>query len=329
MAAPPRTPSRSERKRAREEQSALLSPTVSLRRHQREREEAIASSEHGLFTPSTRYTAPAALQHAIVRWGRGNVNLHELYEDNGLSITDKKAHLPGIYVICACVDTEPGKGCRACRGPRFVFKVGLAVDLADRFDGYHTYYPHGFEIIQLFVFKQPDGSNFDMSTPAKRAAVKRALLSAEQYIHTRLRDLRPRVQPIGETRPGFGEFFETLDFQYVKNVLKTSTQWSVYYLKQWRKKHPGQAAPITPAPDRRRIFTHGLVSGVLVPYSNRNFSSVADTSARRGTDVPFVSAADAAEVTSHVDWTRETGSAVRQLRLGGGYTETEGVHHRR
>lgn len=104
--------------------------------------------------------APEYLELEKYSQGRSFVNVRHEYEQLGRTIATK---IPGLYFICGCME-GPIAGplsCENChynsdRNSRFFVKVGLAIDFIDRFASYHTYFPRGFTILQMFALVKDD-----------------------------------------------------------------------------------------------------------------------------------------------------------------------------
>jgi hypothetical protein len=297
------------------------------------------------MTPTTRVEPAATLANVVTSWGLNNVNLHDLYDEMGEKVGDRNAVVPGIYVICGCTQFPPEDArCTACHltpdpsdVPHYSVKVGLARNLADRIDDYHTTHPHGLRIMRLYILLDADKQPLDASTPQARSTIDKLLAQAENYILNRMRGMPFYFRPVDTTRPGFMESFKVIDMKKFDNMMVSATQWTSERLAEWQKRNPGEDPGLTH--DRFKIYEADGVQAVLVPYGRNNILSVAGTRVRRhGEDATLLVTADQSYyVNSHQDWMRIAGRirrANRALQLsggcgcmsGGGYSTASGTY---
>lgn len=79
----------------------------------------------------------------------------DVYESYGKNSFQRSSNpftgLPGIYVITPCTNANQ----TACVADSHIsVKVGMGIDLANRLDTYHTYFPYGFTILRLYVLER-------------------------------------------------------------------------------------------------------------------------------------------------------------------------------
>lgn len=213
----------------------------------------------------------------LVKWGKQNVNLHEVYKKHGVEIGGR-VKLPGIYVVCACVEAGPLNrlACANCSAltdattyTPLLFKVGLASDLAHRFDQYHTYYPYGFNVISVFVMTDPNGN---LLPPC--AAATKLLKYMESHFLSAFRDVCD-YNPT--TRPGSAEFFRMAARDVreglLYNTLTRLTHWDAAFIEKWRKL-VGARARLPVDSKQNVVYAMDGLRGILQPFEVKNFSSL-------------------------------------------------------
>lgn len=298
----PLTPLRT-RSQRREPQEELFSPYSTVGTLKWLQKRAIITSGYGIVPPqkSTEYQKreAALFGQILVKWGVDNINLHPLYKKYGVQIG--RDELPGIYIICACVENGPlnHTPCQNCTmvnaygdaKPR-LFKVGLARDLATRFNQYHTDYPYGFTVLAVYVMTDETGALLDSTHPG----YGRLLETMERAFLLAFLDVSELNVT---TRPGTAEFF-LMSPKYVQkglfdNTLTRLTQWSDEFAEKWRKRNSGLTPPINSA--KYVVYSERItgLTGILVPYEKRNFDSLTSESTGRSGEVATMTVLEAQE----------------------------------
>jgi ribosomal protein L12E/L44/L45/RPP1/RPP2 len=202
----------------------------------------------------------------LVQWGKELVNLRSLYEGNRLLMGTHD--VPGIYFLCACIETS-GDMCNNCNGKGDLWvKVGLAEDLASRFASYHGYYPNGFTVLHILVLTQEDGTLF----PQGSSDTKKLLRSAENLI---LNGMRTCAEPLLGVRPGFTEYFRVphANIANFNTSVKYFTKWTPLMLEAWEET-VGDPAPINA---NKQFVIHSpttTATAILMKHGTESISSI-------------------------------------------------------
>lgn len=150
------------------------------------------------------------------RYGTAALDLEEVYgKYTNKSLIDRDGNpfngLPGIYILTPC-STDAQKPC-VSETNKILIKVGNAMDLANRLDKYHTYFPYGFTILRLYVLERAERTaaglqhapfeKHQVSSSNIQSMIDTAETHIFRYIHYTL-----KMHKLVITRPSRSEWFE-------------------------------------------------------------------------------------------------------------------------